>query len=266
MPNVTYPADFDSTMLPAIYRFTVSALGGPASVILPLSSTLGATVPSGSTVTRVSDGSTWILDGDVTIPALGTVDGVFAFDGPATVAALETWAILSPVLHWTAVGTNTLGAEFDWTVILVGNDGDNRRAPVPPSKPFATIDFLDLPTAEGRQWAQADDPSPTSLRMTVRNLALLRCEIQLFSNRTELVLAERLRSTLDLLYPGLDLLAAAGLVPVPSETRMRDLSKIFSSELEFRYVLEVGLRLETRFVVDSYPYISDVRPLTVTVL
>jgi hypothetical protein len=73
----------------------VAALGGPASIVLPLSSTTGATVPDGSTVTRDADGSTWTLDGAVTIPPAGTANGTFTVDGPADVSALETWTILS---------------------------------------------------------------------------------------------------------------------------------------------------------------------------
>lgn len=249
-------------MLPAIYSFVVSAVGGPAAITLPLQSTVGTIVPSGSTVTHDLSGQTWTLSASVTIPALGSVNGVFTADGPVEVAALDTWTILSPVANWDSVGPNVSPVSFDWTVFFAGQDFDDRRAPVP-SKPFVAIRFLDLPTDEGRQWAQAFDTSATTIGVVVRNIGLIRTEIQIFSDTDERVIAERLRKSLDVLYPGLDQLSIAGLVPVPSETRMRDLSQIFSGEREFRYVLEVGLRVETRYVIDDYPTIETVSPVPV---
>lgn len=266
MPAATYPDQWEDTMMPAIYRYVVTSLGGPATIVLPLSSAVGVTVPAGSEIVHDGSGQTWILSDDVDVPALGTEDGVFTADGPASVSISDTFSIVSVVADWDSVGPSTSEVSFDWTVFFSWMDGADRRAPAPPTKPFAVIRILDLPQDEGRQWAQAYDSGPTTLGMVVRNIGMIRTEIQIFSDTEQRVAAERLRKNLDLQYPQIDRLTTAGMASIPGETRMRDLSQVFSGETEFRYLLEIGLRVETRFeVTEDYPYISEVRPLTVDV-
>lgn len=152
-----------------------------------------------------------------------------------------------------------------WTVVHEPQEGDGRRRPAPPAKPFAKIQLLDVPQPEGRQFAQQLDASPTRIDMHVRNVAEMKVEVQLFADTDARGLAENLRASLDLQYPTLDALSVAGLVSIPSQITLKDMSTIFASENEFRYLLEVGFRVETRRTVADYPYIGTVNPLTVGV-
>lgn len=152
-----------------------------------------------------------------------------------------------------------------WTTVFARQPGDGLRAPAPPTKPFAKIEFLELPQAEGRQFKQSVDASPTQLDVYVRNVAMMRVEVQLYADTDERVRAENLRASLDLLYPTLDNFQVAGLVAIPSEVIAKDLSAIFASQNEFRYALEVGFRVETRRTVTNYPYIGTVSPVGLTV-
>jgi hypothetical protein len=163
------------------------------------------------------------------------------------------------------VSTDLGAPASGWRVMIANQPGDALRAPALPAKPFAKIEFLELPQAEGRQFAQSNNAGPTQLDVYVRNVGLMRVEVQLYADTDERVRAESLRASVDLLYPTIDLLKAAGLTIVPSEVRARDLSAIFAGQNEFRYALEIGLRVETRRVVTNYPWIETVQPLTVAV-
>jgi hypothetical protein len=151
-----------------------------------------------------------------------------------------------------------------WTVVHEPQDGDGRRRPAP-AKPFAKIHVLDAPQPEGRQFLQMEDASPTELNAHVRNVGLMRVEVQLFSDTDQRAAAENLRASLDLRYPTLDSFFVAGLTVVPSEVSLRDLSEIFSGEREYRYALEIGFRVETRRTVTYYPWIETAQPLAVEV-
>lgn len=150
-----------------------------------------------------------------------------------------------------------------WSVMVARQPGDGLRAPAPP-KPFAKIEFIQLPQAEGRQFAQAQDAGPTQLNMHVRNVGMMRVEVQLFADTDERVRAENLRASLNLLFPTIDRFRVAGLTIVPSEVVSTDLSQVFASQNEFRYALEIGFRVETRRTVTDYPWIETVNP-TITV-
>ena len=167
------------------------------------------------------------------------------------------------LFDWVSTDLGAPGS--GWRVMIADQPGDALRAPALPTKPFAKIEFLELPQPEGRQFAQAVDAGPTQLDMYVRNVGLLRVEVQLYADTDERLRAESLRASLDLLYPTIDLLRTAGLTIVPSETRARDLSAIFAGQNEFRYALELGLRVETRRLVTAYPWIETAQPLTVSV-
>lgn len=151
-----------------------------------------------------------------------------------------------------------------WTVVHAPQDGDGRRRPAP-AKPWAQIRMIGVPQAEGRAFTQLADGAPGECDHYTRNVGTMTVEVQLFADTDVRGTLTDLRASLCREYPVLDDLRAAGLVSIEALAQERDLSAVFAGENEFRYVLEVPFRVETRRVVTNYPVIESIGPTGITV-
>lgn len=146
-----------------------------------------------------------------------------------------------------------------WAVIWGRQQGPGATGEGPrPSKPFASIQALDLPELGGMD-AQEVDVSPAQMDVIMRAAGECLIEIQLFADDDQRAAIETLRAAL-MTQPTCDALALAGLSLLPDSAVPRDLSLIFSGAREFRYALEVPARFEVASTFTDQPFIETVDP------
>ncbi len=182
----------------------------------------------------------------------------------------EDWfATMEPAfVAWVVASLTASGSRGGdaWEVALSKQDGDGKRAPMP-KRPGAVIKFLDQVGIEGRQNSHTEDGAvpATDADYHVEAMGRGTVEVQLYSEDDDRVAAANLRASLDLQFPTLDALRAAGITMLEALATERDLSEVFAEENEFRYVLEVPFRVSRRNVTTDYPWIETVAPIVVGV-
>lgn len=160
--------------------------------------------------------------------------------------------------------TGVLGGA--WSVIWGRQQGPGATGEGPrPTKPFASLQALDLPDVVGRMDPELVDVSPTQMDVRLRGAGEFVLEVQTFSDDDQRAAVSQLQASLKT-QSVRDALRTAGLTLVADAASMRDLSETFAGATEFRYVLELPVRLELRHTFTDQPFLDDPANVDVTAI
>lgn len=176
---------------------------------------------------------------------------------------MPTWpedktAMMTAFHTWVQSDLDTLTAPGTWSVIWA-----EQNAPRP-SKPYATLNFLDEPQAEACSSEILSCPMPPVAQNDIRTPASMILEVQLFAADDQSAVRAYLRQGIEAEYPHREDLAAAGLA-VGEVVADRELTQVFSGAYEYRGSIELRLRVTLERTINNYPWIETANPAVIGV-